>query len=104
MSNLVETSSASSDSDDNKLEELKLMQNSNPLVKLVMYGKIKKMILQFKDQNLTSLERNMMRGLFLRKLKDFQEDTIKNGKKTLLERILDQNGNGFSEDLECCQV
>ena len=41
MSNLVETSSASSDSDDNKLDELKLMNNPNPLVKLVMYGKIK---------------------------------------------------------------
>jgi hypothetical protein len=46
MSNLIETSSASSDSDDNKLEELKLMEDSNPFVKLVMYGKIKKMILQ----------------------------------------------------------
>ena len=88
MSNLVETSSASSDSDDNKLDELKLMQNSNPLIKLVMYGKIKKMILQFKDQNMTSLERNMMRGLFLRKLKDFQEETFKHSKKTLLERII----------------
>ncbi len=77
MTNLIETSSASSDSDDNQLDELKLMQNSNPLVKLVMYGKIKKMILQFKDQKLSSLERNMMRGLFLRKLKDFQEETMK---------------------------
>jgi hypothetical protein len=89
MSNLVETSSASSDSDDNKLDELKLMNNSNPLVKLVMYGKIKKMILQFKDKQLTSLERNMMRGLFLRKLKDFQEEAFKKSKATLLERIMD---------------
>ncbi len=45
MTNLIETSSASSDSDDNQVDELKLMQNSNPLVKLVMYGKIKKMIM-----------------------------------------------------------
>ena len=45
MTNLIETSSGSSDSDDNIYDELNLMENSNPLIKLVMYGKIKKMIL-----------------------------------------------------------
>ena len=102
MTNLIETSSASSDSDDNKLDELKLMEDSNPFVKLVMHGKIKKMILQFKDQKLTSFERNIVRGLFLRKLKDFQEETFKHSKSTLLERIIHSNGD-LNEDLECSQ-
>jgi hypothetical protein len=45
--NLIETSSSSSDSDDNMYDELKLVENNNPLVRLVTYGKIKKMINQF---------------------------------------------------------
>ena len=42
--NLIETSSSSSDSDDNNYDELGLMENENPLIKLVTFGKIKKMI------------------------------------------------------------
>jgi hypothetical protein len=71
MSNLIETSSGSSDSDDNMYDELNLMEDSNPLIKLVMFGKIKKMILQFEGKELAYHEKNMMRGLFIRKLKDF---------------------------------
>ncbi len=42
--NLVETTSSSSDSDDNNYDELRLMEHENPLIKLVAFGKIKKMI------------------------------------------------------------
>jgi hypothetical protein len=71
--NLVETDSSSSDSDDNLYEPMRLMENRNPLVRLVTFGKVKKMIKEFKDQNVDNLERNMMRGMFRRKLKDFSE-------------------------------
>lgn len=64
------------------------MENKNPLVRLVQYGKIKKMMNQFKGKQINTLERNMMRGLFLRKLKDFAEDTKKHSKITLLERLM----------------
>jgi hypothetical protein len=71
--NLVETSSSSSDSDNNTYDPVRLMENGNPLVRLVTYGKVKKMMKQFQDHDIDHLERNMMRGMFRRKLKDFAE-------------------------------
>ena len=76
--NLIETSSSSSDSDHNDFDPVRLMESKNPLVKLVTYGKIKKMMMQFKGENVTNIERNMMRGMFKRKLKDFAEDQREN--------------------------
>ncbi len=72
--NLIETSSSSSDSDDNNYDSLRLMENPNPLIKLVMFGKLKKMIKGFTGKTLEPLERNLIRGLFIRKIKDFAED------------------------------
>ena len=45
--NLIETTTSSSDSDDNAYDPMRLMENKNPLVKLVTYGKVKKMMKQF---------------------------------------------------------
>jgi hypothetical protein len=45
--NLIETSSSSSDSDHNAFDPVRLMDSRNPLVQLVTYGKIKKMMKQF---------------------------------------------------------
>lgn len=64
------------------------MENKNPLVRLVAYGKIKKKMNQFKGKQIDPLERNMMRGLFLRKLKDFSETTKQHSKLSLLERLV----------------
>ena len=72
--NLVETSSSSSDSDDNSYDTLRLMENKNALIRLSMYGRLKKMIRGFTGRDLDPLERNMVRGLFIRKLKDFAEE------------------------------
>ena len=71
--NLVETSSSSSDSDDNNYDPVRLMENKNPMVRLITYGKVKKMMMQFQNTNIDYLEKNMMRGMFRRKLKDFAE-------------------------------
>ena len=49
------------------------MENHNPMVRLITYGKVKKMMMQFQNQNIDYLEKNMMRGMFRRKLKDFAE-------------------------------
>jgi hypothetical protein len=49
------------------------MENKNPLVRLVVYGKVKKMMREFKNKKIDNLERNIMRGMFLRRLKDFAE-------------------------------
>ena len=72
--NLVETSSSSSDSDDNRFDTVRLMENPNPMIKMVMYGKLKKMMQGFRDHKIKPLERNMMRGMFIRKIKDYNED------------------------------
>ena len=72
--NLIETSSSSSDSDDNEFSIIRLMENKNPLIRLTMYGKLKKMISGLKGRELEPLERNLIRGMFIRKLKDFAEE------------------------------
>jgi len=46
-SNLVETSTSSSDSDDNMFDELRLTENIDPWVRLSTYGKMKKMVNKF---------------------------------------------------------
>jgi hypothetical protein len=76
--NLVETSSSSSDSDDNNYDPIRLMENRNPMIRLITYGKVKKMMSQFQSNNIDHLERNMMRGMFRRKLKDFAEQLREN--------------------------
>jgi len=42
----------------------------------------------------------MMRGLFLRKLKDFAEDAKKNSRLPLYERLTATNNDGSFLDLE----
>jgi len=84
--NLIETSSSSSDSDINLYEPIRLMESQNPLVKLVAFGNVKKMMKQFKDREIEGLECNMMRGMFRRKLKDFHEE-LSNNRLTILERL-----------------
>ena len=87
--NLVETSSSSSDSDDNNYDTLRLMENKNALVRLTMYGKLKKMIRGFTGRDLDPLEQNMIRGLFIRKLKDFAEEQREVSENhSLLQRLL----------------
>ena len=86
--NLIETSTSSSDSDDNRYDTVRLMENNNPLIRLVMYGKLKKMMQGFLGRKIKPLERNMMRGMFIRKIKDFAEDAREQAEnETLLDRI-----------------
>lgn len=67
---------------------MRLMENSNPLVRLVTYGKVKKMMKQFQSRDIDHLERNLMRGMFRRKLKDFAEQQIENNEDVpLLDRL-----------------
>ncbi|CDW79542.1 UNKNOWN [Stylonychia lemnae] len=87
--NLIETSSSSEDSDNNKnYYTSKLMESKNPMIRLVIFGKLKKMVQSYKNQKLKELDKRLLRGLFIRKLKDFDEDLqdkLKN--KTLLMRL-----------------
>lgn len=87
--NVIETSSSSSDSFDTNYDLIRLMQHKNPLIKLITYGKVKKMMKQFENQDLDVVERNLMRGMFKRKHKDFTEHMQSKGLLTLSERIFD---------------
>ncbi|CDW76970.1 UNKNOWN [Stylonychia lemnae] len=85
---LIETSSESSNSDDNHLDPLRLMESQNPLVRLVTFGKLKKMMSSLKNQKLKPIEKNLMRGVFKRKLKDYEEDNREQNRKfTLMQRL-----------------
>jgi len=50
------------------------MESKNPMIKLVIFGKLKKMINSYKNQKLGDIDKRLLRGLFIRKLKDFDED------------------------------
>jgi hypothetical protein len=50
------------------------MENKNPMIKLIVYGKLKKMMTSYVDTKLHSIDRNLIRGIYLRKIKDFKED------------------------------
>ena len=43
------------------------------MVRLITYGKVKKMMMQFQNKHIDPLEGKIMRGMFRRKLKDFAE-------------------------------
>jgi hypothetical protein len=67
----VETSSSSSDSDDNLYDPVRMMDRQDGLVRLIIYGKLKKMMQGFVGKDIDITERNMMRAMYKRKLKDF---------------------------------
>lgn len=74
--NLIETSSSSCDTDDanNPIHLPSQMEARNPQVRLAILGKIKRMIESYKGYKVKNIDRRLLRGLFLRNLKDFDED------------------------------
>jgi len=50
------------------------MDSNNPLIRLGIYGKIKRMIGTYKNDPLDTTDRRIMRGLYIKRLKDFDED------------------------------
>ena len=71
---MIETSSESEDSDDQtRLNIVKLMDNKNPLIRLSVFGRMKRMLNSYKKQNMDITDRRLVRGLYLRNLKDFDE-------------------------------
>jgi hypothetical protein len=72
--NLIESQSSSCDSDDQKFETLKLMDHKNPYIRLIIFGKMKKMLMSYADKKLKTLDKNLIRGIYLRHIKDFEEE------------------------------
>ena len=61
------------------------MESTNPTVRLLAFGKVKRMMKEFRGKDIDNLERNLMRGMFKRKLKDFSEKQQDKG--TILMRF-----------------
>lgn len=76
------------------------MECKNPIVRLAIFGRIKRMVNTFKDNKLRTFDRRLIRGLFLRNLKDFDEDyqeMIAN--KSLLDRIRGAMNQSFEDSV-----
>ena len=64
------------------------MESKNPIIRLVFFGKMKKMIMSYKDQKIEDIDRRLFRGLFMRNLKDFDEEyKEKISNKSLMMRL-----------------
>ena len=88
--NLIETSSSSCDTDDanNPMHLPSQMEARNPQVRLAVFSKIKRMIESYKGHKVKNIDRRLLRGLFLRNLKEFDEDyKEKQRRKSLLSRL-----------------
>ncbi len=86
--NLIDTTEEDSDSDNNSYDTLKLMQSQNPVVRLMVYGKLKRMINSFLGDKLKEKEKNLIRGIFANKINDFDLDfKDKMEAMTLLDRL-----------------
>ena len=94
--NIIESSSSSGDSDTyNKLDIMNMMESKNPTARLSVYGKIKKVMDSYKNLELTEIDRKALRGLFVKHLKDFDEDHRERmSKLPLIDRL---RGEDFNE-------
>ena len=93
--NIIESSSSSGDSDSiNKFDIMNMMESKNPTVRLSVFGKIKKVIKSYKDIELSEVDRRALRGLFVKNLKEFDEDHRERmSKLPLLDRLLSDSIN-----------
>jgi hypothetical protein len=67
---------------------MKLMEHKNPIIKLMIYGKLKRMLTSYIGLDLKNEDKNLIRGVFTKKLKDFDEDRKElNENKSLLSRL-----------------
>ena len=58
------------------------------MIRLSIFAKIKKIIGGYSNPSMTEVDRRVLRGLFVKHLKDFDEDhREKMAKKTLSERL-----------------
>ena len=64
------------------------MNHENPYIRLIIFGKIKKMMMSYVDSKLKTLDRNLLRGIYLKHNKDFEEDMKEIfGSKSLYQRL-----------------
>ena len=72
--NLIDGGDSTIDSDDNDMNTLKLMESKNPFVRFNIYVKLKKLISSYQGKKLSEMDKNLIKGIYKAKLKDFDED------------------------------
>ena len=72
---LIGTSSSSEQSEfESKNDTIRLMDCKNPLIQLGVFGKLKRIVSSYLDHLLEANDRRILRGLYKKMLKDFDED------------------------------
>ena len=80
---------------------MNMMESKNPTVRLSVYGKIKKVMSSYKDLELTEIDRRALRGLFVKNLKDFDEEHRERmSKLPLLDRLRSEDIDKVFNDTE----
>ncbi len=59
---------------ESKNDTIHLMDKKNPLIQLGLYGKLKRVVSTYLDHPLDKIDMRIFRGLYQKKLKDFDED------------------------------
>ena len=52
------------------------MDSKNPIIRLSIFGRLKKIIGTYKGQELSLTDRRILRGIYSKNLRDFDEDHI----------------------------
>lgn len=77
---------------------MNMMESKNATVRLSVYGKIKKVMNSYKDLKMTEIDKRVLRGLFVKNLKEFDEDHRERmSKLPLIERLF---SNDINEPLQ----
>jgi len=68
------------------------MDSKSPLIRLSVFGKLKKIMSSYVGEPLKDTDRRLLRGLYRRKLRDFDEDQAeRNQSRSLIERLRGEN-------------
>ena len=80
---------------------MNMMESKNPTVRLSVYGKIKKVMSSYKELQLTEIDRKALRGLFVKNLKEFDEEHRERmSKLPLLDRLRSDDIDKVINDTE----
>ena len=59
---------------ESKYDTIRLMDSKSPLIQFGLYGKLKRVVSTYLDHPLDTTDRRILRGLYQKKLKDFDEE------------------------------
>ena len=52
------------------------MESKNPIIRLSIFGRLKKMVNTYKGQELSVTDRRILRGIYSKNLRDYDEEQI----------------------------